>query len=220
MSRVSGSGETVSSALMSFTSPSKTHRVKRGSSWIHRSVRARAFFCSIPRRSSSSLGVLKDHPSIDIRTRCPLSDPSRRASASLRVLRSRHATASIRSVLAVPPDFDGFLHLGAAGLLHPAADPGIHHVSDGWVLTELSAPCRVGSVGIPAQCIPASSWAYAPCSIFDSERTRCLRQGGRLSGRNRSTWRCLPWPPALQLSRSKDRDPSGMGARRWPPKRR
>jgi hypothetical protein len=34
-----------------------------------------------------------------------------------------------RSVLVVPPDFDGFLRSNAAGLLHPAADHGVHCVS-------------------------------------------------------------------------------------------
>jgi hypothetical protein len=191
-SRVSGSGETVSSTLVSFTSPSKTHRIERGSSWILRSVQARAFCCSSHPRLSSSLGVLKDHPSIDIRSRCPLPDPHRYARAALRVLRPRHATASVRSVLVVPPDFDGFLHLGAAGLLHPAADPGIHHVSDGWVGIVLSVPCRVGSVVLPGRCVPAASWALSPCSVSCCGQARCLRQGGRLSGRSRSTWRSKP----------------------------
>jgi len=36
----------------------------------------------------------------------------------------------IRSVLVVPPDFDGFLRSGTAGLLHPAADHGVRPVSD------------------------------------------------------------------------------------------
>jgi len=34
-----------------------------------------------------------------------------------------------RSVLVVPPDFDGFLRSSAAGMLHPAADHGVHCVS-------------------------------------------------------------------------------------------
>jgi hypothetical protein len=34
-----------------------------------------------------------------------------------------------RSVLVVPPDFDGFLRSNAAGLLHPAANHGVHCVS-------------------------------------------------------------------------------------------
>lgn len=34
-----------------------------------------------------------------------------------------------RSVLVVPPDFDGFLRSSAAGLLHPAANHGVHCVS-------------------------------------------------------------------------------------------
>ena len=72
---------------------------------------------------ASSLGVLKDRPSIDMRTRCPLPHD-----ASV-MLRSRAASSSTRSVHAVSHDFDGLLHLSVAGLLRPATDLGIHHVS-------------------------------------------------------------------------------------------
>jgi hypothetical protein len=156
-SRVSGSGETVSSTLVSFSSPSKTHRFERGASRVHRAAWARARCCSTPRRCSSSLGVLKDHPSIDIRSRCPLPAPRPRASTIRRDLRPRTATSSIRSVLVVLPDFDGFLHLGAAGLLRPAADPGIHHVSDGWVASLLVAPRREAWLASQVAGVPAAS---------------------------------------------------------------
>lgn len=98
---------------------------------------------------ASSLGVLKDHPSIDIRSRCPL--PPGSAASCGSELRSRLATASTRSVHAVSHDLDGLLHLGAAGLFHPAADHGIHHVSGG-----------------PGVCTPR-----------DSRRSRCLRRPNR-----------------------------------------
>jgi hypothetical protein len=72
---------------------------------------------------ASSLGVLKDLPSIDVHTRCPLPH------IASNVLRSRLTSSSTRSVHVVSHDFDDFLHLGGAGLLHPAANHGIHYVS-------------------------------------------------------------------------------------------
>jgi hypothetical protein len=62
-----------------------------------------------------------------------------------RVLRSEQAIAPTCSVLAVPPDFDGLLHLCAAGLLHPAADLGIHHVSG--TASTTSNPCSPKRAG-------------------------------------------------------------------------
>jgi len=52
----------------------------------------------------------------------------RRPYASLPSVRSCHLPT--RSVLVVPPDFDGFLRSITAGLSHPAADPGVRPVSD------------------------------------------------------------------------------------------
>jgi len=72
---------------------------------------------------ASSLGVLKDHPSIDVHSRCPLPH------IASNVLRPRLTSSSTRSVHVVSHDFDDFLHLGGAGLLHPAANHGIHYVS-------------------------------------------------------------------------------------------
>jgi len=50
---------------------------------------------------------------------------------SLPALQLKSAKSSTRSALAVSRGFGGFLHLDAAGLLHPAIDHGIHLVSDG-----------------------------------------------------------------------------------------
>jgi len=49
----------------------------------------------------------------------------------------------VRSVLAVPPGFDGFLRSCAAGLFHPAADHGVHCVS---------ASCSLGCLGRRLDC--------------------------------------------------------------------
>jgi hypothetical protein len=57
------------------------------------------------------------------------STPSRCMHRLFLDLRPGAATCQARSVLAVPPDFDGFLRSRAAGLLHPAANHGVHCVS-------------------------------------------------------------------------------------------
>jgi hypothetical protein len=77
------------------------------------------------------LGFSKDCPFVDIPLERPLPESigfvQARSSSPLSV-RSCHLPT--RSVLVVPPDFDGFLRSSAAGLSHPAADHGVRPVSD------------------------------------------------------------------------------------------
>jgi hypothetical protein len=126
-----------------FTSSSKTRHTSR---CLHqrllpvgRSGRARARRPQLADRNllaSSSLdpsplmGLSKDCPFVDIRFERPLPgvrDSARARSHSLPSVGICHLPT--RSVLAVPPGFDGLLRSSAAGLLHPAADHGVHYVS-------------------------------------------------------------------------------------------
>jgi hypothetical protein len=77
----------------------------------------------------------KDRPSIDITTGVhsrrpwPLDLSREREDRAPRSLRHRAPQPSARSVLVVLHHLDGLLHRRLAGLLHPAADPGVHRVS-------------------------------------------------------------------------------------------
>ena len=55
--------------------------------------------------------------------------PSREGCCAPRSLRRRAPQPSARSVPVVSHHLDGLLHQRPAGLLHPAADPGVHRVS-------------------------------------------------------------------------------------------
>jgi hypothetical protein len=112
---------------------------------------------------ASSLGVLKDHPSTDKPSRCPLPRAARDT------LRSRAASSSTRSVLAVSHDFDGLLHLGAAGLLHPAAGPGIHHVSG-------CARARLGGLDRGTSPVSAEPVRAGPVRVADLAASRLRDQ--------------------------------------------
>jgi hypothetical protein len=82
-----------------------------------RSVRfsqSRSVRCVLVSRASS-LGVLKDHPSIDMRSRSPLLLGFTASCVSK--LRSRAASTSTRSARAVSHDFDGLLLLARCGLV-------------------------------------------------------------------------------------------------------
>jgi len=126
-----------------FTSSSKTRHTSRclhqrllpvgrsGRAFARRPRLAdRNLFASSSLDPSPLMGLSKDCPFVDIRFERPL--PGARESARARL----HSLPSVeicqvptRSVLAVPPGFDGLLRSSAAGLLHPAADHGVHYVS-------------------------------------------------------------------------------------------
>jgi len=174
------------SPLMSFESTSKTLCIAcRPSFCLVLACRACSTDPHLPGVRTSSLGVLKDSPSIDIHTLdAPLrffrlddiigTSPHdltmrarfpRRFTAPgqvstprpRRVLRPEQATAPTCSVLAVPPDFDGLLHLRAAGLLRPAADLGIHHVSGTSSTTSNPCPPKRTGRSLPMTTVLACS---------------------------------------------------------------
>lgn len=84
---------------------------------------------------SSSFRVVQRSPLRRHHLRCPLpasaaaSFLSRERSGAPRSLRRRAPQPSARSALVVFHHLDGLLHRRLAGLLHPAADPGVHRVS-------------------------------------------------------------------------------------------
>jgi hypothetical protein len=111
-------------------------------------------------------------------------------------LRSGTATFRTRSVLAVPPGFNGFLRRGPdprigafrrlAGLLHPAADRGVHHVSSSCATFRSPATRRRICVAKPfpvantLRSVPLSGSRTArhhpstPFEARDVHRTACL----------------------------------------------
>lgn len=84
---------------------------------------------------SSSSRVVQRSPLRRPHRWCPLpasaaaSPPSREGCCAPRSLRRRAPQPSARSVPMVSHHLDGLLHQRPAGLLHPAADPGVHRVS-------------------------------------------------------------------------------------------
>jgi len=113
---------------VSFASPSKTHRIAYGSSLASAwSVSCESFVASAHRRAFS-LGVLKVRPSVDTRSRSPL-PPLLSSRTGREGFGQGLPCTSTRSVHIVSHDLDGLLLLGAASVLQPAADHGIHHVS-------------------------------------------------------------------------------------------
>lgn len=79
--------------------------------------------------STPLLGLSKDCPFVDTRFERPLPG----SISATQAPHFSHPSAwschrQARSVLVVPPDFDGFLRSSAAGLLHPAADHGVRSV--------------------------------------------------------------------------------------------
>lgn len=128
---------------MIFTSSSKTRHTSRclhqrllpvgrsGRAFARRPRLAdRSPFASSSLDPSPLMGLSKDCPFVDIRFERPLPGALGSARARLQSLPSvRICHVPTRSVLAVPPGFDGLLRSSAAGLLHPAADHGVHYVS-------------------------------------------------------------------------------------------
>jgi hypothetical protein len=126
-----------------FTSSSKTRHTSRclhqrllpvgrsGRAFARRPQLAdRNLFASSSLDPSPLMGLSKDCPFVDIRFERPLPgvrDPAHARLHSLPSVGICHLPT--RSVLAVPPGFDGLLRSSAAGLLHPAADHGVHYVS-------------------------------------------------------------------------------------------
>lgn len=134
-------------------------------------------------------------------------------------LRPRVASPSVCSVLVVPPDFDGLLHLDAAGLLHPAADRGIHHVSDG---RNRSVRCDPAARAVPLVRTFAFLVIISILAVIAPQLRACpaLRRGW-------STRQPKLAPPGVDSSGllvvvqpgSEDPGPPGLATRRRPPKR-
>jgi len=116
---------------MTFSSSSKTRHT---SCCPHQSRSASPMRDRVPCESPAwtpLLGLSKDCPFVDTCFERPLlfvSGSFRRICRSLPSTRNCHLL--VRSALVVPPDFDGLLRSNTAGLLHPAADPGVRPVSD------------------------------------------------------------------------------------------
>jgi len=125
----------------------------------------------------------------------------RRLRFPLPSIRSCHLP--IRSVLVVPPDFDGFLRSCTAGLSHPAADHGVRPVSD----RSLPAPASSGGDSRRSS-VPVcrGGWRQPPvssCSKPKSLPVGAARSPGPPRGvftlrrfslvRSRVLWTASPW---------------------------
>jgi hypothetical protein len=116
--------------------------------------------------STPLLGLSKDCPFVDTRFERPLPG----SICATHAPHFSHPSAwschrQARSVLVVPPDFDGFLRSSAAGLLHPAADHGVHCVSafgapdSSWLPDRIASTFRLDS--------SSCTWASPQCAIRD-----------------------------------------------------
>lgn len=118
---------------------------------------------------SAPPGFFKDRPSASTH---PVSTP-----AALRPLRHDAATRRARSVLAVPPRHDGFLHRGAHGLVasrsRPWGSPGFR-----WSVARSRASDQRPHRCLPfrafpsREAVPTSPWALAPLPLPDVRPTR------------------------------------------------
>jgi len=131
-------------------------------------------------------------------TNVPGVHSSPRSRKRVRLPRRRAATLYACSVLVVLHDCDGFLHLGAAGLLRPAADPGIHHVSDGELVLTAALHARPRR-GLP-KASARSSTIFSNMSVFKLLSRQCLSsvRCGRRTGRGQR--RMLIFPSTCSTS--------------------
>lgn len=116
--------------------------------------------------STPLLGLSKDCPFIDTRFERPL--PGLIGSTQAPILSHPSAWSchhQARSVLVVPPDFDGFLRSSAAGLFHPAADHGVHCVS-AFRASDFSRSMRRISSTFHLES-SSGTWAFPQCAIRD-----------------------------------------------------
>ncbi len=154
--------------LLTFASPSEKRPVLHRSFTTWRRPPALGPACRARAARSSSLGVVKVRPSIGISARCPLPGPPAALASLWRHLRGGDppggwslrpgaATSRTRSVPAVPPGFDGLLHLGLTGLLHPETDHGVRRVS-GRLAPDRASTTDLGTRSHPAHPGEPGGW--------------------------------------------------------------
>jgi hypothetical protein len=140
------------------------------------------------------MGLSKDCPFVDTRIERPLPVPSCAAQAlrsSVPSVRSCHLPT--RSVLVVPPDFDGFLRSSAAGLSHPAADHGVRPVSDRSLPAAAAGWRPEGLLSAPRRQHPSCVTDTSVAVVVGGFRLFPLVQIRRSSRRRSALARSSPW---------------------------